>query len=349
MLMDLQNSERIDYIKFECFFKLPDVSYECILMSQYDTTITVNAHGYTTHNRETDFDNICDLAKRIIQQHHDDDLVDNGEYWVLTIGYTMVEPLIIKGAITREKNAFNVGLSSELRELTGDSYLWLLDDENRLNRMMSFSLTITRYDDALYGSTTLSLDITREQQMLVYSERKGNRLVREFSLHDVMIEQMLNNMGEFSLQIDHEHYKQPLVEPSFKMVYTMNVRYDGEKPLQYRGCFRRFDLPVGFDAIMSVINDYMQWLVHTRPLDKYIMDLKDNEVIYYDVEFESGGKVYYYTYDDFSLVGQMVMVPTGDDNQLEVGRAVQAEVFDKDKVPYPLDKVKKIVGLANLS
>ena len=94
MLMDLQNSERIDYIKFECFFKLPDVSYECILMSQYDTTITVNGHGYTTHNRETDFDNICDLAKRIIQQHHEDDLVDNGEYWVLTIGYTMVEPLL---------------------------------------------------------------------------------------------------------------------------------------------------------------------------------------------------------------------------------------------------------------
>ena len=346
--MQTQETRVIDSIQFECFYLLPQTAYECVLMSQYDTTITVNHHTYTTHNRDTDFSNMCELAKWIQTMDIHDEINANDEYWVLTIGYTN-ESMVIKGKITREKTPFNVEVSRQIRELTGDAYLWLLDDDIRLNRMMAFGLTIIRDDDPLYGSTTLSLDITREQQTLVYSEHKGDRLVREFSLHDVMIEQMLNNMGEFSLQIDQRDYVQPLKLTEMKITYSLNVQFDGERPLSYRGNFRRFELPIGFDAVISVVSNYMQWLVHTRPLDKYFMDLKNDELIYYEVEFESGGKTYYYTYDDFSLVGQMVMVPTGDDQHLEIAKAVQAEVFEKDKVPYPLDKIKKIVGLANLS
>lgn len=346
--MTNSKAEIIDSIQFECFYLLPDAAYECVIMSQYDTTITVNSHSYTTHNRDTDFNNMCELAKYIQNIDNHDQIKESDEYWVLTIGYTN-ESMVIKGKITREKTPFNVEISKQIRELTGDAYLWLLDDDVRLNRMMSFGLTIVRNDDPLCGSTTLSLDIIREQQSLVYTEHKGNRLVREFTLHDVMIEQMLNNMGEFSLAIDREHYVQPLKVPDMAITYNLNVQFDGERPLNYRGNFRRFDLPIGFDAVISVVSNYMQWLIHTRPLDKYFMDLKEDEVIYYEVEFESGGKTYYYSYDDFSLVGQMVMVPAGDDHHLEIAKALQAEVFEKDKVPYPLDKIKKIVGLANLS
>lgn len=339
----------IDSIKFECHYHYPTQAFESIVMSRYETTITVNDHAYTTHNRFDDFDRIKALCEYIIGNHPHESVDDSKEFWVLSIGYSDKPIETIRGSITQKQDPFNITVSSQLRELSGDSYLWLLDDQTRLNRMMVFDLTIIRHDDELYGTTTLSLSLTRSQQTLVYKEHKGKRLVREYSLHDVMIEQMMNQMGEFALVKDHTDYKQPLDIPTLKMTYSLHVQFDGQPPQRYQGAFRRFDLPVGFDQIIHCINDYMQWLVHTRPLDRYYMDLKENEVIYYEVEFETNGKTYYYTYDDLSLIGCMVMVPTGDDNTMEVAKAVSATIYDLDHVPYPLDKVKKIMGIANLA
>lgn len=67
-------------------------------------------------------------------------------------------------------------------------------------------------------------------------------------------------------------------------------------------------------------------------------------IMFCSCEFEGGGKSYYYISDDPSLEeGDLVRVPVGDNGRTSVVEIVDIEYFKEDKVPMPLDRVKKII------
>lgn len=72
---------------------------------------------------------------------------------------------------------------------------------------------------------------------------------------------------------------------------------------------------------------------------------KTNDYIFCSVEFSESGKSYYYTTEDDALeIGDDVLVPVGNDGHTAIVRIVNVEYFPEDKVPFPLDKVKSIIG-----
>jgi hypothetical protein len=69
-----------------------------------------------------------------------------------------------------------------------------------------------------------------------------------------------------------------------------------------------------------------------------------DEVIYCLVSFSKGGSAYTYLTEDESIaVGDRVVVPVGDDNAERIGIVDAIDYNLLGDVPYPLDKVKKII------
>lgn len=71
---------------------------------------------------------------------------------------------------------------------------------------------------------------------------------------------------------------------------------------------------------------------------------KPDDVIYCKVSFCKGGDAYSYLTEDESLsVGDKVVVPVGDDKTERIGYVDAINYYLPEEVPYPLDKVKKII------
>lgn len=66
--------------------------------------------------------------------------------------------------------------------------------------------------------------------------------------------------------------------------------------------------------------------------------------IYYSVKFNEDGKNYYYMTDDTILkVGDPVLVPVYYYNRIARARIIKIESFSEESVPFPLNRVKKII------
>lgn len=70
---------------------------------------------------------------------------------------------------------------------------------------------------------------------------------------------------------------------------------------------------------------------------------KADEYVFCSVQFGEDGKSYYYLADDDTFaIGDFVIVPVGDDGHSAIAEVVNIEHFQEHKVPFPLDKVKRV-------
>jgi len=74
---------------------------------------------------------------------------------------------------------------------------------------------------------------------------------------------------------------------------------------------------------------------------------KNSHYIFCDIEFHSGGKTYCYIADEDSFkVGDMVLVPVGEENKEVPVKIVGINCYAESECPYPIDKAKHIIGKA---
>lgn len=63
------------------------------------------------------------------------------------------------------------------------------------------------------------------------------------------------------------------------------------------------------------------------------------------MKFTEGGKSYYYISDDDTIeVGDLVIVPVGEYEHTATVEVVNIEYFSEEKAPFPIEKVKPIIG-----
>ena len=76
--------------------------------------------------------------------------------------------------------------------------------------------------------------------------------------------------------------------------------------------------------------------------------LKPGEVKYCGVEFSDSGRVYHYRTTDTRIkIGDKVIVPVGEDNYAKEVTVKTIEYCRWDDTPYPLEKTKEIIKLAD--
>ena len=72
--------------------------------------------------------------------------------------------------------------------------------------------------------------------------------------------------------------------------------------------------------------------------------------IYCRVIFEENGKSYYYLTDDEEIKPlDLVVVPVGIDGHEKIAQVIKVEKYTIHTVPYPLDKIKKIIRKCKLT
>lgn len=73
----------------------------------------------------------------------------------------------------------------------------------------------------------------------------------------------------------------------------------------------------------------------------------DKSHIYCQIAFDNSGKTFYYRTRNPKLrVRDFVYVPVGYDYSKKVGQIVTIKKYAGNKVPYPIEKTKYIIGLA---
>jgi len=134
-------------------------------------------------------------------------------------------------------------------------------------------------------------------------------------------------------------------------LYELEAVYEDGKIITHHGAFDRAHIPEKeFKAFIEIIciavNTFgFGGIVN---LEGFMGALKLGEVKYCGVEFSKGGTIYHYRTTDLRIdVGNTVIVPVGEDNHEQVVTVKTVEICRWDDTPYPLEKTKQILRMAD--
>lgn len=126
---------------------------------------------------------------------------------------------------------------------------------------------------------------------------------------------------------------------------TIDLLYGGQHVIS--GSFDKNGLPEDFPDLAEEIINFMCFYGMGEILDPSVYGKakrKNSDYIFCSVEFEEGGKSYYYLTDDDTLkIGDTVLVPTGKDGRTATVEIINIEYYSEDNVPFPLDKAKRVI------
>jgi len=134
-------------------------------------------------------------------------------------------------------------------------------------------------------------------------------------------------------------------------LYKLEAEYEDGKIVFHHGAFDRAHIPdkefVAFiDAIRHILN--ICGYGDIVNLSGFMSVLKPGEVKYCGVEFSESGRIYHYRTTDVRIkVGDTVIVPVGNDNYEKEATVNSIEFCRWDNTPYPLEKTKEIIRLAD--
>jgi ADP-ribosylglycohydrolase len=133
-------------------------------------------------------------------------------------------------------------------------------------------------------------------------------------------------------------------------LYELEAEYEEGNTVSHHGLFNRAHIPekafkAFIDTIHVAINIY--GFGEIVNLDGFMSAIKSGEVKYCGVEFSNGGSIYHYRTTDLRInVGDIVIVPVGEDNR-EQTATIKTVVYCRwDDTPYPLEKTKQIIRMA---
>ncbi len=143
-----------------------------------------------------------------------------------------------------------------------------------------------------------------------------------------------------------------IINPNDTKSYTITVEYE-KSPMQIIiGSFDKKGLPNDWYIFAKEVFSFIQYHTFSEILSPDIFGRarrRVDDLIYCSVEFEKDGKTYYFLTDsDEYEIDDYVIVPCGDDFEENIAKIVDVEYFDKENVPYPLEKMKSILRKCKL-
>lgn len=129
--------------------------------------------------------------------------------------------------------------------------------------------------------------------------------------------------------------------------YKITVNYKKKPQCIIEGSCDKNGLPDDFADFAETVVDFIRFYGMGEILNPSVYGKVrrcKSDYIFCSVTFDEGYKSYYYLTDDDSIeVGDFVLVPAGKDNHNAVVEVVNIEYFNKENVPLPLEKTKRII------
>jgi ADP-ribosylglycohydrolase len=194
--------------------------------------------------------------------------------------------------------------------------------------------------------------ITERQITIKNNTHDGGNVTHQYEHGDLSeIGELCLNAMRDCLEAEGWNDANDFNEPEFSVyLYELNAEYEDGKTISHNGLFNRVHIPEkAFKAFMETvrfaINAYgFGGIVN---LDGFMNAIKPGEVKYCGVKFSNSGGIYHYRTTDLRIdVGDIVIVPVGDDNHEQEVTVKTVDYCRWDDTPYPLEKTKQIIRKA---
>ena len=237
----------------------------------------------------------------------------------------MEEKIILVDKITIKVNVDGVikGAFSHREEVNGDDAFWNVNDMLIVNRLEE---TIEYYHNIF----------------------EGNQISVKYHL-EYYIETLLEELDARTLFLEKGVAPEDAIfEEGVTSTYEITVEAQGLESRIIKGRYCMEELPNDYAKFIHLIGkafkqfetwgDIFNPALYAKPLRRKA------DLIYCAIEFGEYGIEYHYITDDDTIEeGDTVIVPVGTNNREVEATVVEKIYCNKDDVPYPLSKVKKII------
>ena len=196
---------------------------------------------------------------------------------------------------------------------------------------------------------TEHLIIDRETETLEHIQNIGTgcKVSRKYEVEGG-IESLLENFDAEDLFSRIKGNPADVIEtPNETKDYKITVNYKKKPQCVIEGSCDKNGLPDDFADFAETVVDFIRFYGMGEILNPSVYGKVrrcKSDYIFCSVTFDGGYKSYYYLTDDDSIeVGDFVLVPAGKDNHDAVVEVVNIEYFNKENVPLPLEKTKRII------
>ncbi len=282
--------------------------------------------------------------------------------WEMTITNTEGKPYHFKGSLCCDFYVDGVDLSDLIRDTLDMPDLFVFDGNYKPDRVDKITIDyhrVTKIKPKVPISDTVEyctwdyseqLVIDRETETLEHTQRVGSGCIitRKYYVQEGVIG-LLDDLDADCL-FEHIVGNAPdvITDPLETKDYEITVEFKKRPQLVIKGTYDKNGLPSDFPELAEDILDFMQFYGIGEILNPSVYmkaKRKTNDYIFCSVEFSESGKSYYYiTEDDTLKIGDDVLVPVGNDGRTAIVKIINIEYFPEDKVPFPLEKAKSIIG-----
>lgn len=196
---------------------------------------------------------------------------------------------------------------------------------------------------------TEHLIIDKETETLEHIQNIGTgcKVSRKYEVEGG-IESLLENFDAEDLFSRIKGNPADVIEtPNETKDYKITVNYKKKPQCVIEGSYDKNGLPDDFADFAEMVFDFIKFYGMGEILNPSVYGKVrrcKSDYIFCSVTFDGGYKSYYYLTDDDSIeVGDFVLVPAGKDNHNAVVEVVNIEYFNKENVPLPLEKTKRII------
>lgn len=285
-------------------------------------------------------------------------------YWKMEIINTDGESYHFRGSLCADFEIDGIDLSDLIRDEIGIKNLYIFDGNNKPDKVNKITIEynrvtkikpkelISKSEEYVTWDYKESLTIDRKTETIEHIQNIGSGCIvsRKFQVQGG-VEALLDDLDGDSLFEYIEGNPPDVVEnpgeiKGYKI--TIDLEKDGQRIII--GTFDKKGLPKDWEDFAETVLDFMLFYGLGEILDPSIYNFikrRKSEYIYCSVTFDGSYKTYYYLTDDDSIeVGDLVMVSAGIDDHLAMVKVVKIEYFKEGDVPFPMNKIKKIVRKA---
>lgn len=252
-------------------------------------------------------------------------------------------------------------LSDEIREKLGRKDLFLFNGiYDRVDRLEftlhrtekirprgalpeGFSYVTWNYDEKMVMDRA-SETVEYDRQIFAASDVKTRYHLKE------AVSSFLDGLSPWVFSIVEGNPKDVCVDPLRSCDYTIVLTMERGGKREIHGSYDKKGLPADWPAFAENFYQFLSYyglgeIFNAAAYGK--VRRREGELIFCAVSFEEGGQEYWYMADsDEYEVGDFVQVPAGVDNHVAIGRVESVVYCQKEEAPYPVDRVKHIMGTA---
>lgn len=243
------------------------------------------------------------------------------------------------------------GISAIIKEALGLRYLMLLDGCANWDVVDGAKLEYW-YTDKEYKE---SFSIDRNKKELRITRNIDSKRIEDISISDSVD---VGNALDFLSTIPDPPglIPEPLTIVNSKCIsstwtrhYKIDLLKQDGRTEAVEGYFEKNDIFNEWKTFVEKVTKLFPVLKSFEIFNSSIINSEscnDGQVLLCKVAFPESSKLYSYLTDDEMLLhGDQVIVPVGNEGTTAVATIVDKQILDRKDVPYPVDKIKKIIGL----